>query len=44
MPIPKPRKGEKKQKFISRCIRFLVKEGRSQKQASAICYTTWRKK
>jgi capsid assembly protease len=42
--MPKPQKGEKKGEYLSRCIRDLVgKEGYKQDQASAICYSYWRK-
>jgi polyphosphate kinase 2 (PPK2 family) len=44
MPIPKPKKEEKKQDYLERCIRFLVNEGRAVDQASTICYRNWRKK
>ena len=38
----KPVKGEKKTKFISRCIRYLMKkEGKDHSQAAAICYSMW---
>ena len=41
----KPRKGESKDKFISRCISYIVKkEGKPQKQAVAICHNMWRNK
>lgn len=43
MPIPGPEKNEEKNKYISRCIKFLMDEGRPQKQALAICYDIWRK-
>jgi len=44
MPTP-PRKGESKDKFISRCISYIVKkEGKPQKQAVAICHNMWRNK
>ena len=43
MPAP-PRKGEKEKAFISRCVSYLVKkEGKSQDQAVAQCYSMWRK-
>ncbi len=43
MPVPKPKKSEKENDYISRCMSFLVgTEGKDQKQASAICYTEWR--
>ena len=45
MPLPKPRKNEDKQDFISRCIETLTKE-ESQRfpdksQRAAICYSQW---
>lgn len=44
MPVP-PRKGESKDAFINRCIRYIVKnEGKSETQAAAICYSMWRRK
>ena len=41
MPTP-PRKDETKEKFISRCIPIIVKEGTKPNQAAAICYSMWR--
>lgn len=45
MPIPKPRKGEEKQEFISRCIKFLAEEKSSEfptkEQRAAVCYSQW---
>jgi len=44
MPTP-PKKGESKDKFISRCISYIVKkEGKPQKQAIAICNSMWRRR
>jgi hypothetical protein len=40
--MPQPRKGESKKNFISRCISTVVKEGKEQKQAVAICTSIWR--
>ena len=40
MPIPKRKKGEKVTKYRSRIIGFLIGEGKSREQASAIAYTT----
>ena len=41
--MPEPRKGEKKQDYISRCISYMIsKEGRKKGQAAAICYSMWR--
>jgi len=42
MPI-KPKKGEKKSKFISRCIQTEVNNGYDKDQAAAMCYRMWRK-
>lgn len=44
MPIPKPRTGEKQDKFIPRCIRQLKGEdpSRPDKQIQAICFSTFR--
>ena len=43
MPLPNPRKGEKKTDFISRCISKAVKDGMPQDQAIAACHDIWRK-
>ena len=37
MPIPKPAKKERKNRFISRCVSFLVDEGLSTERSVAIC-------
>lgn len=44
MPIPKPKKDEDKDAFISRCISTVSKEDpeRSDKQIQAICFSTWK--
>ena len=43
MPVPKPKAGEKQDKFISRCMRFMAGEGgRPRKQQVAICFDSWR--
>ena len=41
MPLPKPKSGEKKQDFISRCAGSDVmnKEFKDQKQKLAVCYS-----
>jgi len=46
MPIPKPRKMEKKSDFISRCMGDTVmnKDYKEQKQRAAVCYSTWERK
>jgi len=43
MPVPK--EGETRDKFISRCIPYVIHEGTTDdpKQAAAICYSIWRK-
>lgn len=45
MPMPKPKKGESKQEFISRCIARLTKDERvkfpTREQRAAICYSEW---
>ncbi len=42
MPVPKPKKSETQDDFISRCISFLVGEGKDKEQAAAIAYQQWR--
>ena len=42
MPIPKPKKGEKEDDFISRCMSAIGDEYDDKDQAVAICYDTWR--
>ena len=45
MPLPKPRKNEKKQAFVSRCIAKLTREEEERfpksSQRAAICYSQW---
>jgi len=45
MPIPKPKKYERKKKFISRCMKNKVmkKDYPKLKQRFAVCYSTWKK-
>lgn len=43
MPTP-PRRSEKQDAFISRCMSTLHDEGTPKKQALAICFSMWRKK
>jgi hypothetical protein len=45
MPIPKPRKGEEKQDFISRCMgnETMLDDYPDNKQRAAVCYASWRK-
>lgn len=44
MPIPKPRKGERQQHYISRIAKFLAREkpNMPNEQRIAIAYSTWR--
>ena len=42
MPIPKPKKSEAQDEYISRAIGFLVGEGMEQEQAAAIAHQQWR--
>lgn len=46
MPIPKPKKDESKDKFISRCAKQLAKvdPNRPKKQRLAICFSEWKNK
>ena len=45
MPLPKPKEGEPKSRFISRCISFVKGEDPNvpTDQAVAMCYTQWRR-
>jgi len=44
LPVPKPRKGEGMQEFVSRCIPIMKKldPERTDEQIQAICYSTYR--
>lgn len=42
--MPKPRIGEQKDAYISRCIPIIIREGKSQEQATAICNGMWDEK
>jgi len=50
MPVPKPESNESERDYISRCEKFMHEENygkpkderRSNKQLTAICYSTWR--
>lgn len=37
----KPKGGEKKSEFVSRCIRTARHEGKSQDEAAGMCYGIW---
>lgn len=39
--MPVPVKGEKKTKFLARCMKMLVEEGKDEEQSFAICSTKW---
>ncbi len=43
MPI-KPKKDETEDEFIARCIPEEIRNGHSQPQAIAICYSKWKEK
>jgi hypothetical protein len=36
--MPKPSKGESRQKFVNRCIPAVIKEGKTKDQAAGQCY------
>lgn len=42
MPIPKPSKNEKENKYMGRCMEFMKDEKYPQKQKVAICLNTYR--
>lgn len=42
--MPTPNKDESKEKFISRCIPYVMKEGKDKDQATAMCYSIWKDK
>jgi len=44
--MPTPKKGESKDEFISRCVKYVIDDGTasSVKQAVAICYSLWDKR
>ena len=46
MPIPKPKKNEEKNEFISRCISTLsdMKEFKDNDQRIAVCFSQWERK
>lgn len=39
--MPKPKKGEKKSEYISRCVKEVMHEGKTQEQALGQCYGMW---
>lgn len=42
MPLPEPKKNEKRPEFMERCVPFVSKEGKTNKEAVAICMVQWR--
>ena len=50
MPVPTPRKSETQEKFMNRCVSFLMNENmtkpkndrRPQRQVVAICFNQWK--
>jgi len=43
--MPRPKAGEEKDAYISRCVSQLIKdEGKEQKQALAICFSMWERR
>ena len=40
--MPKPKKGEKKNHYISRCVSMVMGEGKTQDQALGQCYGMWK--
>lgn len=42
--MPTPRKDESEADFVSRCIPVLIGEGKSQDEATAICYSMYKEK
>jgi len=46
MPLPKPRKKESQQEFVSRCMGddMMLDEYKDKKQRAAICYTQFKQR
>ena len=42
--MPKPKKGESKSDYVSRCMAYPDMQKYDQKQRSAICYSMYKKK
>ena len=40
--MPKPKKGESKKSYISRCIPVVISEGRTMDQAAGKCHGMWK--
>ena len=43
MPIDFPKAGETEEEYLAYCIPEEIKNGMEQDQASAVCYSYWRK-
>jgi len=43
MPVDKPKSGETEEEYLAYCIPAEIKAGYEAQQASAICYSTYRK-
>ena len=41
MPVPKPRRGETEEQFISRCVPVEIGAGKELDVAQGICYSMW---
>lgn len=46
MPLPKPKKEEKQNDFIARCVStpVMVKDFPNEQQRLAVCYLQWKNK
>ena len=46
MPIPKPKEGETREKYLQRCMGdgVMNKEYKDSKQRYAVCNTEWKRK
>jgi len=40
--MPEPKKNEKQNEYISRCVSVVMKEGKTQEQALGQCYGMWK--
>jgi len=40
--MPKPQAGESEKAYISRCVKYVMKEGKTQNQALGQCYGMFR--
>lgn len=46
MPLPSPKKSEKEQEFVSRCMAddMMNKDYKDQKQRAAVCYSQYKRR